>query len=155
MRCIVCWGLFSRVRRVWELNCFLPILALNPSPDTFCDVICYIWGIFFSVFVWKKSTNSTTLQVVGRFDEWDTCGKTCWDGWDVRNKRLFKRLRMVSSDLVKNVWLPSGDVQASIKHAQLSSFPLIWIEQQTDNLLGGGFKYILWSPLLGDDSHFD
>ena len=29
------------------------------------------------------------------------------------------------------------------------------IQQGYEMKLGGGFKYLLFSPLLGDDSHFD
>ena len=32
---------------------------------------------------------------------------------------------------------------------------IIGIAWKSNRLLGGGFKYFLFSPLLGEDSHFD
>ena len=30
-----------------------------------------------------------------------------------------------------------------------------WYRTRVENDLGGGFKYVLFSPLCGEDSHFD
>ena len=38
-------------------------------------------------------------------------------------------------------------------NGNVSSFRVC--RKPNDDNLGGGFKYFLFSPLLGDDSHFD
>ena len=50
---------------------------------------------------------------------------------------------------------PSGSFPFSNVCGGINGLQTILYTQVTTNLLGGGFKYVLFSPLLGEDSHFD
>ena len=78
---------------------------------------------------------------------------------DMSDSRLHQRNRQAASRVWTRQASPDTDVTPvgrTVDFQQLKAWFVFYKKwKQGQQKLGGGFKYFLFSPLFGEDSHFD